>query len=249
MPALQTPRLKQPHNSFGAEITGLSFANGVTTDGQKMILDAVIKYEVIVVLSTGLTDETHIELSHIFGELDDVKPYIKLGRPNRLKYDELFDASNVEEDSTIVPDQSPRGAANKGNCLFHVDSSFNPRCAGYSLLLAHELPPPGNGGGLENCDTRQAYAELDQQTKDELSKTDYVTAHSIHHSKKLAAPDWYANINPEDYPMGRHKLVQLHETSNRMNLYHRHAYSSYRRLDLGEIAAVIRQALHTLHSR
>lgn len=71
----------------------------------------------------------------MFGELDDVKPYIKLGRPNRLKYDELFDVSNVEEDGTIVPDQSPRGAANKGNCLFHVDSSFNPRRAGYSLLL------------------------------------------------------------------------------------------------------------------
>lgn len=155
----------------------------------------------------------------MFGELDDVKPYIKLGRPNRLKYDELFDVSNVEEDGTIVPDQSPRGAANKGNCLFHVDSSFNPRRAGYSLLLAHELPPPGNGGGLEYCDTRQAYAELDQETKDELARKDYVAAHSIHHSKKLAAPDWYADINPEDYPMGRHKLVQIHETSNRMNLY------------------------------
>ncbi|KAM0456720.1 hypothetical protein ACHAO4_003751 [Trichoderma viride] len=219
MPALQTPQLKQLHTSFGAEITGLNFANGVTIEGQKMVLDAVIKYGVVVLRSTGLTDETHVELSRMFGELDDVKPYIKLGRPNRLKYDELFDVSNVEEDGTIVPDQSPRGAANKGNCLFHVDSSFNPRRAGYSLLLAHELPPPGNGGGLEYCDTRQAYTELDQETKDELAKNDYIAAHSIHHSKKLAAPDWYANINPEDYPMGHHKLVQLHETSNRMNLY------------------------------
>lgn len=43
MPALRTPQLKQLHASFGAEITGLNFANGVTIDGQKMILDAVIK--------------------------------------------------------------------------------------------------------------------------------------------------------------------------------------------------------------
>lgn len=43
MPALQTPQLKQLHTSFGAEITGLNFANGVTIDGQKMILAAVIK--------------------------------------------------------------------------------------------------------------------------------------------------------------------------------------------------------------
>lgn len=42
-PGLQTPQLKELHASFGAEITGLSFANGVTTKGQKIILDAVIK--------------------------------------------------------------------------------------------------------------------------------------------------------------------------------------------------------------
>ncbi|UKZ69599.1 uncharacterized protein TrAtP1_010605 [Trichoderma atroviride] len=170
MPTLQTPQLKQLHTSFGAEILASA-------------------------LPMLLTDENHVELSHMFGELDDVTPYIKLGRPNRLKYDELFDVSKCR-----------RGC-------------FNPRRAGYSLLLAHELPPPGNGGGIEYCDTRQAYAELDQETKDELATNDYVAAHSIHHSKKVAAPDWYANINPEDYPMGRHKLVQLHETSNRMNLY------------------------------
>lgn len=43
MPAVQTPQLKELHASFGAEITGLNFANGVTIEGQKMILDAVIK--------------------------------------------------------------------------------------------------------------------------------------------------------------------------------------------------------------
>lgn len=43
MPPLLTPQLKELHPSFGAEITGLSFTNGVTIDGQKMILDAVIK--------------------------------------------------------------------------------------------------------------------------------------------------------------------------------------------------------------
>lgn len=46
MPALQTPQLKQLHTSFGAEITGLNFANGVTIEGQKMVLDAVIKVNI-----------------------------------------------------------------------------------------------------------------------------------------------------------------------------------------------------------
>ena len=41
------------------------------------------------------------------------------------------------------------GANFQGNELFHVDSSFNGRRAGHSLLLAHVLPPPGTGGSTE----------------------------------------------------------------------------------------------------
>ncbi|KAH8704149.1 hypothetical protein BGW36DRAFT_370739 [Talaromyces proteolyticus] len=34
----------------------------------------------------------------------------------------------------------------QGNELFHVDSSFNPRRAGYRMLLANKLPSVGYGG-------------------------------------------------------------------------------------------------------
>lgn len=37
---------------------------------------------------TGLDDHSHVALSRMFGELDDVTPYNKLGRVNRLAYDE-----------------------------------------------------------------------------------------------------------------------------------------------------------------
>lgn len=177
------------------------------------------KYGVVVVRNTNLTDETHIQLALKFGELDDVKPYNKAGRKNRLKYDELFDVGNIEADGSIVDPKSPRAQANRGNSYFHVDSSFNPRRAGYSLLLAHELPPPGTGGNTEFCDTRSAWADLDDKTKAELVEKDYIACHSILHSKKLAAPEHFANVNPADHPMGRHRLVQMHERSKRMNLY------------------------------
>lgn len=166
-----------------------------------------------------MTDESHIELARKFGELDDVKPYNKAGRKNRLKYDELFDVGNIEADSTIVSPDSPRAQAGRGNSLFHVDSSFNPRRAGYSLLLSHELPPASTGGSTEFCDTRSAWDGLDEGTKRYLLENDYIACHSILHSKKLAAPEHFANIEPADYPMGRHKLVQQHERSGRINLY------------------------------
>lgn len=180
---------------------------------------SLLQYGVVVIRKSNLNDETHIELARSFGELDDVKPYNKAGRQNRLKYDELFDVGNIEVDGSIVDPQSPRYQASRGNSLFHVDSSFNPRRAGLSLLLSHELPPLGAGGSTEFCDTRAAWDGLDEDTKKELLDNDYIGCHSILHSRKLAAPDHFADIEPENYPMGRHRVVQQHERSGRMTLY------------------------------
>lgn len=69
----------------------------------------------VVIRDSQLSDESHIRLARMFGELDDVKPYISAGRKNRLRYDELFDVSNIEPDGSIVDPQSPRGQANKAS--------------------------------------------------------------------------------------------------------------------------------------
>lgn len=50
--------------------------------------DVNCQYGVLVCRQTGLDDHRHVALSKLFGELDDVTPYNKLGRINRLAYDE-----------------------------------------------------------------------------------------------------------------------------------------------------------------
>ncbi|KAH8804867.1 alpha-ketoglutarate-dependent 2,4-dichlorophenoxyacetate dioxygenase [Xylogone sp. PMI_703] len=207
------------HPTFAAEVQGVDFSQPLADEVFGEILSAINKYGVIVFRDTGLDDDRHIEFARRFGELDDVKPYNTAGRINRLKYDELFDVSNVESDGSLVNPESPRGQANKGNNLFHVDSSFNPRRAGYSLLLAHELPPPGIGGHTAFTDTRTAFDDLDGGLKEELLKKNYIADHSLIHSRKMASPKFFGHLDPLDYPMGRHRLVQLHEASGRMNLY------------------------------
>ena len=107
----------------------------------------------------------------------------------------------------------------QGNSLFHVDSSFNPRRAGFSLLRAVELPPAGMGGATEYADTRTAFDELPEDLKTELLTKDYVACHNLMHSRKKAAPDVLGHLEPEKAFMSRHKLVQPHEPSGRMNLY------------------------------
>ena len=109
----------------------------------------------------------------------------------------------------------------QGNTIFHVDSSFNPRRAGYSLLRSHHLPPKGTGGNTDFADTRTAFDEMPEALRKDL-ENDYIGAHSIMHSRKKAAPndsEFLKDVDPEKYPFGRHELVQTHWASGRGNLY------------------------------
>ena len=60
---------------------------------------------------------------------------------------------------------------------------------------------------------------MPESLKQELREKNYVAAHSMHHSRKLADPEYFADLNPLDFPMGRHYLSQVHEASGRENLY------------------------------
>lgn len=71
----------------------------------------------------------------MFGELDDVTPYTKLGKKHRLSTDYLFDVSNLNEDGSIAELTSHRAAMNKVNqqSLYFLFSSP------LSFLSHHDL--------------------------------------------------------------------------------------------------------------
>ncbi|OAP64707.1 hypothetical protein AYL99_00679 [Fonsecaea erecta] len=215
--------VKKLHPTFAAQISGVDFSQPLSEE----TFIYPVQYGVVVFRGTNLTDEAHLDFTRRFRELDDVKPYISAGRKNRLRYDEQFERQQRRcrwhhprfREPMRPSRQGPwktlprwsnsfqlitffnnfRLTPTQGNDLFQVNSSFNPRRAGYSLLLMHELPPPGD-------------------VKETLARNNYVAAHSTHHSRKLAAPEFFKDLDPLDYPMGRPYLVQRHESSGRMNL-------------------------------
>ncbi|KAJ5989601.1 alpha-ketoglutarate-dependent 2-4-dichlorophenoxyacetate dioxygenase [Penicillium waksmanii] len=211
--------IKELHPTFGAEISGVDFSKPVTKEVFAEILAAINKYGVCVFRNTGLDDAGHIAFAAQFGELDDVTPYIAGGRAHRLSDVRLFDVGNIDLDGGVFALDNVRREWNKGNGLFHVDSSFNPRRAGYSLLRAAELPPGGLGGETEFADSRSAFDDLESHLQDHLRVQNFIAAHSLWHSRKLASPSTFADVNPDEYPMGRHRLVQTHEGSGRETLY------------------------------
>ncbi|KAI1620289.1 alpha-ketoglutarate-dependent 2,4-dichlorophenoxyacetate dioxygenase [Exophiala viscosa] len=221
VPEYQHIQVTELAPTFGAEVSGIDFTKPVPPEVFQEISDASAKYGVLVFRKAGLDDARHVEFSRLFGELDDVKPYMTLGRINRFPFLELFDVSNQEDDGSLVQVGSKRDIMGRGNGLFHCDSAFNPRRAGYSLLRAHELPPPGHGGNTDFADTRTAFDDLPEDLKTQLLDNDYIGANSLWHSRRKAAPDseFVQDFDPEAYPFGRHRIVQLHERSGRTNLY------------------------------
>ncbi|KIX02467.1 uncharacterized protein Z518_08408 [Rhinocladiella mackenziei CBS 650.93] len=208
--------------TFGAQVMGVDFSNPVEKEVFDEILKAITHYGVLVFRNAGLDDARHVAFSRMFGELDDIKHFLALGRKNRFAFDELFDVSNQEDDGSLVKIGSQRHHLGLGNLIYHTDSSFNPRRAGYSLLRAHSLPPPGHGGNTDFADTRAAFDDLPEDLRKELEENEYIGAHSVWHSRKKAAPKdskWLVHVDPENYFFGRHDVVQTHWPSGRKNLY------------------------------
>ncbi|KAI1504772.1 alpha-ketoglutarate-dependent 2,4-dichlorophenoxyacetate dioxygenase [Biscogniauxia marginata] len=214
----KTIEVKELHPTFAAEVTGVNFQD-VSEEQFSEILAAMAKYGVCVFRNTGLDDAAHVSFSRRFGELDNIRRFVTGGRKPRYTFYELFDAGNIDADGAVLDPDSPRAHSNRGNGLFHADSSFNPRRASFSLLRACELPPPSNGGNTEFADSRAAFDDLPPGLKHELQTCGYVGAHSMAHSRKLGSPAFFAGLDTGDMTFYRHAVVQRHEPSGRMNLY------------------------------
>ncbi|CAG8979496.1 hypothetical protein HYALB_00011900, partial [Hymenoscyphus albidus] len=239
-PGFQHIQIKKLHPTFGAEVSGVDFSKEIPSEIFDEILEALIKYAVCVYRDTGLDDRRHVEFSTRFGELDDIKPYLTKEGIQAESFDMNTSSCLTQEMLTtkekswhqMIQDHSTAKyfPCHVSRCqmsklpqrailLFHVDSSFNPRRASYSLLRGVILPPPETGGNIDFADTRTAYDELPKSTKEKLLKEDYVVAHSFHHSRKIAAPEFFKDLDPRSIKMSKHKLLQVHEPSGRMNLY------------------------------
>lgn len=216
---VSTLTLKKLAPTFGAEVEGVDFTQPVPPSVIDEIKDGLSEYGLLVFRNTGMDNEKQIAFTAKFGELYDVKAYIKAGKKMRFPdQPEIFDVSNLDENGNVLTELDPsRVAFNKGNCIWHADMAYNPRRAHFSLLRAVELPPKGSGGETQYLDSRAAFDDLPQNLKEKV--VGLVCHNSLMYNRKLAAPDFFADIEPADFRMARHRLAMEHESSGRMNLY------------------------------
>ncbi len=199
--------------SFVAEVSGVDFSRPIDAATLAEIVSAMDRYAVCVFRATGLHDESHITFSRQLGNLEHA-PRLFGKNITRFQHPELFDAGNLDAEGRILVDERRR-IYNKGNALWHTDSSFNEHRASYSLLLAHEIPPVG--GDTQFADTRAAYEALPAALQAKIENL--WAEHWLWHSRMLAGYPEPTQAEREAKPPARHKLVQLHPGSGRKTLY------------------------------
>ncbi|KAK3397105.1 hypothetical protein B0T20DRAFT_462281 [Sordaria brevicollis] len=235
----KTITIKELHPTFGAEILGVQWNEddgSVSEEQLQELRDAVHKYAFLLLRSTPLTDSTHVSFSRLFASspLDDISRFLSQSPTDpfraagkHLRYYphlELFDASNLTDDGTAIldPDKSERAMLMRANKLFHSDLAYNPRRSSYSLLRAVELPPlevrAEIGGDTEFADSRTAWDDLDEDMKKRLTEKDYTGVYNAAWSRKQGAPEWFRGLDVGKGPVARHKILQKHKESGRMNL-------------------------------
>lgn len=204
------------HAFVGAEITGIDLRQKVPPESFAVLEAAVNKHAVLVFPGQKLTDEQQIAFSALFGPLETSPDYAG-SQKSRVKYREISDISNLDPEGRVMSAADNRLLFNRGNQLWHTDSTFKFVPARFSLLSAREIPPPNSGGETEFADMRAAYDALPDATKREIDGL--IAEHSIMHSRaKIGFKEFNPEIN-RDLPPVRQVLVRTHAGSGRKCLY------------------------------
>jgi alpha-ketoglutarate-dependent 2,4-dichlorophenoxyacetate dioxygenase len=195
---------------FGAEISGVDITRPLDEATQSEIRAIQKQWGVTVWRNTGLTDETHVAFSRVFGDLINAP---KRAGGTRMSLPELFDASNLDRDGEIETDERSR-LYKRGDRLWHSDSSFIPQRSSQSLLLCHEAP--ANGGQTCIADTRTAYEDLPPAMKELIEGLEAEHCHAWSR-RRAGMPHTEEEIDA--MPGVRHRLVHVHPGSGRKSIY------------------------------
>jgi len=202
------------HPHIGAEIRGADLTRPVPPDDLAAIDAAFLRHAVLVFPRQPLSDEQQIVFSQHFGPLETSPDYAG-SKKSRLMRREISDISNLDAEGQVMSAEDKRLLFNRGNQLWHTDSSFKFVPARCSLLSAREIPP--EGGETEFADLRAAYDALPEERQRKLDGL--VAEHSIFRSRALIG---FTEFNEEirsELPPVPQLIVRRHAGSGRKTLY------------------------------
>ena len=196
------------HPLFAAEVTGLDTSVPPTPETLQAFEHAMAQYAVCVIRDASLNDADQIRFSRAFGPLE-----LPPGGRGRIAT-ELYDISNLDAKGEIIPFDPNAKAQPIDFERFHTDSPFNTLPTKWSFLLGHVVPP--EGADTLVADTRAAYDDLPQSTKDRIEGL--VAEHDMFRALERTGVKFGDDAMRRMFPALPHPLVRI-SASGRKTLY------------------------------
>jgi alpha-ketoglutarate-dependent 2,4-dichlorophenoxyacetate dioxygenase len=186
---------------FGLELTGQQLNDPNLPQAQRdAVLDAVTRHGVVLVAGQDLDDAQMLGFADTLGVVMEGPGYASDDRiPSGQR---IFRLTNLDDAGNILPANDWMVRQNKGNELWHIDSTYMKPKHHISLFYGKVCPP--EGANTEYCDLRQVWESLPAEEQAFLEGR--TAAHSLLHSRKLMGFDeWSAEdlerFRPVDRPL------------------------------------------------
>ena len=205
-----TITIKKLHPLFCAEIGGVDTGAPMDDAIFGEIRAALDEYSVLVFHDQSLDDERQVALSRRFGPLE------KSGKANPATGTHFARQSNLDmATGAVIPAEDRRMIYQKGNYLWHTDSSFKAVPSLCSLLSARVVPPAG--GNTEFATMTAAYDALPDDTKRKLQ--DLVAEHSLVYSRETVSTESLTAEMKTELPGAWQTMVRQNPVNHRKAIY------------------------------
>ena len=198
------------HPLFGAELGGIDVGRPLDDAMFAEIRAALDEYSFLVLHDQSLDDARQVAFSERFGPLEKTISANAAGGTHFARQSNLDIATGA-----VIPPEDRRMVYQKGNQLWHTDSSFKPVPALCSLLSGRVVPP--EGGDTDFASARAAYAALPEAMKARIEGL--VAEHSLAHSRGLIGPDVLTAAQKDEVPAVRQAVVRANPVNGRKAIY------------------------------
>ena len=205
-----TITIRKLHPLFAAEIGGVDTGEPMDDATFTAIRAALDEYSVLVFHDQSLDDERQVAFSRRFGPLETS------GKANPATGTHFARQSNLDINTgAVIPAEDRRMVYQKGNYLWHTDSSFKAVPSLCSLLSARVVPPVG--GNTEFAAMTAAYDALPDNVKQKLEGL--VAEHSLVYSRETVSTESLTAEMKAELPGAWQAMVRDNPVNHRKAIY------------------------------
>jgi len=199
---------------FAAEIGDVDLRAIPAPETMEAIRSAFARFAVLVFPQQQLDSQQHLAFASHFGPLERTVDVAMKRSQSRID-PKLADVANVGPDGSVWQADSRRRAFERGNRLWHTDSSFNSPAGYMSMLYARSIAPVG--GNTEFTDLRTAWDTLAAPLQSRVRGL--WAEHSILNSRRKLGIREFTTEEAEAFAPVLRPLVREIPESGRTSLY------------------------------